>query len=226
MTEAEVLPAIAYVDEKEDELSNFFNDATDSGLFRKVHTILPKGDLSGMTEALLDLPIEALVTDFNLSESYPVPYSGEELVEAFLKRRAKFPCFIRTSFEKDALNATDDVNLVYSKNPKADSHNGSDMFERISLQIARHRRKLEEWQQELGELLAIPAEERTSVQIERLLNLDGLIEANLGGQTQIPRLAKEAMFKGRDELIEQTERLIKEIKSELGELPDEQNSNS
>ena len=131
-------PNIAYIDEKEDERDNFFNDAYDSGLFAQIHRVEPLQSIEEMLAFVLSLDIDALIADFNLTEAAPLEYSGEQLVERFLEVRADFPCFIMTSYEKDALSSSADVNRVYSKDISADAHSDRSLLERIALQIKKH----------------------------------------------------------------------------------------
>ena len=97
------LPTIAYVDESEDEQAHFFGDALDSGFFGQIHLLSPDEDLDRLIAKLADLQIDALVSDFNLSDDRPNAYNGADVVEAFLAQRRNFPCFIRTSFDEDPM---------------------------------------------------------------------------------------------------------------------------
>ncbi len=210
------LPNIAYVDEREDERDNFFNDAYDSGRFGEIHLIAPLQNIEEMLSHILSLNVEALITDFNLTDAAPLEYSGEQLVERFLEIRADFPCFIRTSFEEDAVAESADVNRVYSKDMSGDAHQGPSLFERIVHQIGKHQELVESWRQEMARLSAIPSEERLAKDVERIVELDHKLEASLGADAQVPLEAKFAAPQ-RSKLLTETEKLIADIKRELGE---------
>ncbi|MEM8575565.1 MAG: hypothetical protein AAGF48_13120 [Pseudomonadota bacterium] len=214
---ADPRPNIAYVDEKDDERDNFFTDAYDSGFFAEIYRVEPLPNIEEMLAYVLSLDIDALITDFNLTEAAPLDYSGEHLVERFLEVRADFPCFIRTSYEEDALSSSADVNRVYSKDVGADAHSGRSLFERVSLQIAKHQELVESWQLELERLVAIPAEERRAHDVEQLIELDHKLEATLGADAQVPKGVKADVLSKRHELLDETEKLIADIKRELGE---------
>lgn len=212
-------PIIAYVDEDEDALEDFLIDADNSNLFREVIVLKPEARLTDMVDALLALPIDALVSDFRLADASPVEYDGGKLVEAFLATRASFPCFIRTSWDNDALHGTDDVNRVYSKEDGAHDLNRP-LFERINLQIARHRVQLQSWSEELEALLAIDRQQLSAQQVERILELDGRVEARLGADHALSQAARRAIFDDglhsrRNELLADTEKLIKDIRLSL-----------
>ena len=210
-------PNIAYIDEKKDERDNFFNDAYDSGRFAQIYQIEPLQSIEEMLALVLSLDIEALISDFNLTESAPLEYSGEQLVERFLEVRADFPCFIMTSYEKDALSSSADVNRVYSKDISADAHSDRSLFERIALQIKKHRDLVESWQDELEALVAIPADQRDAQDVDKLIELDHKLEATLGADAQVPKGVKADAFSKRYELLDETEKLIADIKRQLGE---------
>lgn len=218
---AAVSPSIAYVDEHEDARADFFTDAYQSGLFGEVHVLAPESTLQEMLDKLFELEIDALISDFQLSEAIPVAYNGEILVEAMLARRAGFPCFIQTSFDEAALQAADDVNRVYSKNPKASTGGREQFLQRIILQIDRHRMRLAAWQAELAELLALDRSGLTAAQIERIVELDGNIESNMGLDHSLSKQAKRDLLKDENlasrqlSLLDETERLIDDMRRAL-----------
>lgn len=217
---ADERPIIAYVDEDEDAREDFLIDADNSNFFRDVIVLKPEACLTDMVEVLLALPIDALVSDFRLADASPVEYDGGKLVAAILATRANFPCFIRTSWDSDALRGTDDVNLVYSKEEGPQDLNRS-LFERICLQIAHHRNQIQRWSYELESLLAIERRLLSAQEIERIIELDVRIEGQMGADHALSRAARRAIFNeglyGRQqELLADTERLIADIRRSLG----------
>lgn len=218
---APVAPSIAYVDEHADARDDFFTDAYQSGLFGEVHVLAPESTLPEMVDKLFELEIDALISDFQLSEATPVDYDGEILVEAMLARRAGFPCFIQTSFDEAALKAADDVNRVYSKNPKASAGAREQFLQRIILQIDRHRMRLAAWQTELSALLALDRAGLNAAQVERIIDLDELIESNMGLDHSLSKQAKRDLLKNENlasrqlSLLDETERLIEDMRRAL-----------
>ncbi|HSH96844.1 MAG: hypothetical protein ACAH07_09660 [Methylophilaceae bacterium] len=210
-------PNIAYVDEVQDERDNFFNDAYDSGLFGEIYPLSPKADLAEFIVDLLELDIDALVSDFNLSEAGPLNYNGEQLVATFLSVRSEFPCFIRTSYDEAAFASSEDVNRVYSKNTKDDENAGRYLFRRIVLQINHHRRRVSQWQDELASLLDIDVVARNGAIVERILELDSKIESSFAKDQALPSHVKQSLLQTENHLIAETERLILDMKQLLGE---------
>jgi hypothetical protein len=216
-----VKPSIAYIDEHEDARDDFYTDAYQSGLFEDVYILPPEPTLVGMVEKLFDLGVDAVISDFQLTDAGPVDYNGELLVEAIIERRAGFPCFIQTSVDDDALQAAEDVNRVYSKNPNG-GRGGRDQFlQRIAIQIERHQVRLADWRNELEKLLTVDRKDLSGVQIERIIELDQAIEENMGSDDPVARQAKRDLLKdenltGRQvELLDETEKLIADMRRAL-----------
>ena len=215
-------PSIAYVDESEHERKNFHLDAYASELFSEIQTLHPDDDLHALISQLVDLRIDALVSDFRLSDAGPKTYTGADVVRAFLEVRRDFPCFIRTSFDDDAMISSSDVNLVYSKDVKDEATAGRDLFRRVALQISNHRERVESWLVEFNTLSAIAPAERTAAHIERLIELDDDLERSFSNDQAIPKsvkrqaLERNGLLARQDELMDQTEKLIASIKHTLG----------
>lgn len=209
-------PSIAYIDENEDARANFWTDAYQSGFFEDVHILPPEPILEEMVGKLLELRIDAVISDFQLTDAGPVDYTGEALIEAILNKRASFPCFIQTSFDEVALKAADDVNRVYSKDVDR-----TQFMKRIALQIEHHRNRLSDWDAELQGLLAIDRKVLTAGQIDRIVELDEFIEENMGLDDKVARQVKRDVLKKEDlyglhrELMENTEALIAKMRSAL-----------
>jgi hypothetical protein len=218
-----LLPSIAYVDESEDERSNFHGDAIDSELFDQIITLHPDDKLEDLVAKLVELRIDALISDFNLSDAGPKTYTGAEVVEAFLRVRNDFPCFIMTSYAEDAMISSSDVNRVYSKDRQKEQSTRRNLFKRISYQVDHHRARLEEWEAEFDALAAIAPDALTAPQADRLLHLDSLLEAHfsadqaVAGSIKRQLLDRNGLFEKRDELIGETEKLIDAMKRALDE---------
>lgn len=215
-------PSIAYVDESEDERKNFHLDAYASELFSEIHTLHPDDDLNTLISRLLDLRVDALVSDFRLTDAGPKTYTGADVVAGFLEVRKDFPCFIRTSYDDDAMISSTDVNLVYSKDVKDEAAAGRDLFRRVALQITNHKARVEGWLEEFNVLAAKDPATRTAADIERLVELDDDLERSFSNDQVIAKSVKRqaiersGLLARQDELIDQTEKLIASIKKALG----------
>ena len=73
---------ILYVDEEKDQLADFQADAELSDLFDHVHILEPRQDLDEMVNEILTLKVDAVISDFALSEAAIVDYNGDQLLNA------------------------------------------------------------------------------------------------------------------------------------------------
>ena len=77
------------------------------------------------------------------------------------------------------------------------------------------------WKAELADLLVIDRAELSSAQIDRLIELDTAIERNLGADDPLSKQAKQelfgdsSLFNRREQLIDETEKLIQKIKNAI-----------
>ena len=219
--EVKDLPSIVYVDERNDARDDFFTDAYQSGRFQEIYVLPPERTITLMMEKFLDLKIDAVISDFRLTDAGPVEYNGEELVEAVLATRAGFPCFIQTSFDNEALLVTEDVNRIYSKIPHAGDGGRAQLLQRVALQIQHHKERVGAWCAELEELLTINRKKLNSTQVERILELDENIEKNMGLDDPVARQVKRDLLNGENlanhhtELVSETEKLIAQMRKVL-----------
>ena len=218
---------IAYIDEKKVERDNFLRDMDPLPEEVEIEVVDPKPfpEINKMIDHLLDLKIDALISDFDLTQGVMLDYSGQELIDGFREQRPEFPCYLRTAYEDAAIKATSDVNIVFSKEDQENNNTPKKQtseFElqnldirRIMSQIDKYRSRIEDWTIKLQKLLEIPDAERTADDNDRILQLDHCLEFALGGNSTIPRSVKEDMGK-RNKLIKETEDLISEIRKKLG----------
>ncbi|GEM_PF-1328876 len=218
---------IAYVDEKEDERKNFVTEYYSEENEFEIETIDPgeMPNVEEMVEYLFQLGIDALITDFDLSEVGNINYSGKELIDNLLRFLPAFPCFIQTAYEPKAMKTTTDVNMVYTKDHTVGEPNSNSEkrprpidLERVKYQIESYRSRIKKWQDELHILMEIPNEQRTAAQIDRFLELDHNLENAFGGELKISKSVKEDFLKGddkREELLDVAEKLIIDIRKEL-----------
>lgn len=216
------LPTIVYVDENDDAREDFYIDATRSRLFKDVIILPPSAELNEMINELLGREFEALITDFRLADAGPVNYDGSVLVERFLEVRSGFPCFIRTSYDDEAVATAADVNRVYSKESKGQETPHRAFFERVGKQIARQRNQVAAWADELEALVANGVGGVSAATIDRVLELDSNLEGYLGGERAVAIAAKRNLFDENArakqlELLRETENLVRDIKEALND---------
>lgn len=211
----DIRPSVVYVDEQEDERKNFLQDAILTDLFSSVEIVTPKAELSDTVAEILDLDVDALVTDFNLTDGAVLNYSGDDIVEAVRLARHDFPCFIRTSFEQDAIKESADVNMVYAKEEEK-KPSGVSFFSRIAQQIEHYANATELFQAEFQKLRERDPKELTAQDEARLVELDTLLESRAEKRGSIAPQAKMELLKRQGELLSRSDALIAKLNEVLG----------
>ena len=218
---------IAYVDKEEDERKKFVAEFDSEENEFEIESIDPEENpnVEEMVEYLLQLGVDALITDFDLTKGGKVNYTSNDLIDQLRRYRPEFPCFIQTADEHKAIKVSSDVNMVYTKDHTVDEPNSKSEKrprpidpQRVKYQIESYRSRIQRWQDELHNLLEIPIEQRTAAQIDRFLELDHNLEYAFCGELTIPKSVKEDLFKGngkREELLDVAERLVIDIRKEL-----------
>ncbi|MBJ7883118.1 hypothetical protein, partial [Gelidibacter salicanalis] len=154
---------ILFIDEEKDTLEDFedFVENFTAKEELKAITKFPLAEKEEMIELIIKLAPDALIADFRLNEmktdiDYNVPYNGVDLVEGFQSIRNNFPCFILTALDDEAVNQSDDVNIVYVKNilhNKEEGNAKAKFLDRVVSQIEHYKRKIENAKNELTDLV-------------------------------------------------------------------------
>ncbi len=223
---------IIFVDEQIEEQNEF--KAAFADLIRtdvvKVITLLPAEDLDEMIDNICQENPDALVSDWNLNEiksdlprCYNVSYYGSDLIEAFLRIREGFPCFIASSYDSDASEATSikDVNLVYSKDVNIDNHldnQGKHLTfpQKILLQIQKYKTRITEAEESLEQLCDRKRQgNKLSLKEEdELIRLDSFLERALDATAAIPEeFKKSSNSEQLNNLINSVNELLEKVKN-------------
>ncbi|WDE11860.1 hypothetical protein [Thalassomonas haliotis] len=207
---------IVYIDEEHDQLADFQADAELSGLFEEIYLLEPKSNLDEMVTEILELKVDAVISDFALNEAKVINYNGDQLLNAIQDIRHNFPCFLRTSYEDDAVSNSFDVNRVYVKEESMELHSESNLFKRVAAQISAYHRRFEAIKLEHINLRHKLAKEGlNSQETDRLIELDDLIESLLSAETKTPTEVKKLALSKFDALMNSTDKLINDIEANL-----------
>lgn len=209
---------ILYVDEVDSERRRFktyiYNNDTDQEFI----TVAPEIDyeLEVFLENILNENYDAIITDHKLNEEDSnIQFDGIELVEAILKKRIDFPCFILTSFDDEAVREGDDVNIVYIKglmesDEEKEGHKAK-FIDKIKNQIKHHRKKIENVKRELEEL--IKKDYLNASDEARLLELDTYLEKVTNTSSALPSHLKNTHnLSELHKMIDNTDKLLAELK--------------
>jgi len=180
----------------------------------------PLPTINEMLQRIEELCPDAVVTDFRLNEvrvdiHYNVKYDGIELINAIHEQREGFPCFVITSFDDEAINGSDDVNMVYIKDilrPETDKAKVT-FAERITRQVDKYRSRLGNAKQELATLMKKRNDGAANVyDEERIIEIDSFLEKSLGAYDSIPKELKKLSNLDRlNSLIGRVDELLSKI---------------
>lgn len=220
---------LLYIDEDQEQIENFLNyiDDTNSNNIFEVITQLPLGDKEEMIDKIIKINPDVIVCDFLLNENigalgYNVPYNGVELVEDFLSIRNKFPCFVLTAKDQDAVSDSEDVNLVYTKSLMTteieDTKAKVKFTDRLVKQIEHYKSRIESAQSELAELIEVRKNGNADFDIERkIIELDDFLERSIDAQNIIPSEFKSFSNSEKlDSMLSKVDELLKKLDEDGG----------
>lgn len=214
---------ILFIDEERDTLDDFedFVESFPSRVELKPYTSLPCATKEEMIEYIIKLSPDALVTDFRLNEmkndvNYNIPYNGVDLVEEFQSIRNHFPCFVLTALDDEAVNQSDDVNIVYIKNilyNKEEGNAKAKFLDRVLGQIEHYKSRIENATNELNELVNVRKSGVADIEIEnRIIELDNFLEKSIDAKSSIPSEFKTLSNSNRlDNILKKVDELLKKI---------------
>jgi CheY-like chemotaxis protein len=214
---------ILFIDEEKDTLEDFeeFVENFPSKVELKPLTSLPLASKDEMIEYIIKLAPDALVADFRLNEmkndiKYNVPYNGVDLVEEYQSIRNNFPCFVLTALDDEAVNQSDDVNIVYIKNilyNKEEGNAKARFLDRVLGQIEHYKSRIENAKKELDELVNLRKSGKADIDIEnRIIELDDFLEKSIDAKNSIPSEFKTLSNSNRlDNILNKVDELLKKI---------------
>ena len=182
--------------------------------------LFPKANVDEMVDIIRELQPDAVVTDFKLNEirvdiDYNVNYDGVELISNLRRLYHNFPCFVITSFDDDAVNVSDDVNLVYIKDLlKPDNDKAKVPFaQRILSQIDKYRARIDAARIELSVLIDKRNSGKAGVHEEdRIIQLDSFLERAFDAYDAVPsEMKKLSNLEKLNELIEKADEILKKL---------------
>ncbi len=214
---------ILFIDEEKDTLEDFeeFVEDFPSKVELKPLTSFPLASIDEMIEYIIKLAPDALVADFRLNEmkndiKYNVPYNGVDLVQEYQSIRNNFPCFVLTALDDEAVNQSDDVNIVYIKNilyNKEEGNAKAKFLDRVLGQIEHYKSRIENAKKELSELVSLRKEGLADINVEsKIIELDDFLEKSIDAKNSIPSEFKSLSNSNRlDSIINKVDELLNKI---------------
>lgn len=216
---------LLFIDEEKETLEDFedFVENFPAKIELQPITQLPLADKEEMIDCIIKLAPDALISDFRLNEmktdiDYNVPYNGVDLVEEFQSIRNYFPCFVLTALDDEAVNQSDDVNIVYVKNIlyRKDEGEGkakAQFLDRVISQIEHYKKRIENSKNELMELVKVREAGEADIEIEnRIIILDDFLEKSIDARSSIPSEFKTLSNSTRlDNILNKVDTLLNKL---------------
>ena len=208
---------ILFIDEERVQQDRFMDYIEAVSTDVEVKCMVPLSSLEDMLHKIEASCPDAIVTDYQLNEIYTVQYNGIDLVNAIREKWEHFPCFVITSFDDEAVNSSEDVNLVYIKdllNRRPGDESKVTFLERIVCQIDKYRTRIAKAKQELATLILKRKSGDANVYDEqRLIKIDTLLEKSVAGNESIPEdLKKLSNIERLNALIAKADEILERIK--------------
>ncbi|HEX8575306.1 MAG TPA: hypothetical protein VF677_03350, partial [Flavobacterium sp.] len=142
--------------------------------------------------------------------------NGVNLVEEFQSIRNHFPCFVLTALDDEAVNNSNDVNIVYVKNilyNKEEGNAKAKFLDRVISQIEHYKNRIESYKQELADLIEIRKKGDADIAVEsRIIELDDFLEKSIDGKSVIPSEFKTLTNSNRlDNILNKVDKLLKKL---------------
>lgn len=215
---------LLYVDEVPSERRRFQLYIHNNDIEKKFVIDAPEldGDLDIFVEKIMHENYDAIITDHKLNEENSnIKYDGIELVEAILKEKLDFPCFIFTSFDDEAVRDGHDVNIVYIKDliDSDEEQEGykAKFIDKIENQIKHYRKRIANAKEEL---LSLMDKQYLDAKDEaRLIELDSYIEKTTSHPSGLPpQLKSNQNLSSLHHLIKNTDKLLEEFTHEISKI--------
>ena len=208
------LPVIVYIDDSAQDARSVQRALHKHFI---VHAIRPNESLDELIDQIFAYRPDAVIADFRLTDMIiNIGYDGYQVIQTILDTKDKFPVFILTSNQGDAFAEVDDVNFVYEK---SQLYVNSTFPDRVTNQIFKYKRKLEEGEKRILALLAKRADgdEGLSMEEEKeLIELDDLIEKSLDKKSAVPEELKVTSNEKRmSDMLREVDELMEKVKKNL-----------
>ena len=216
---------IIYVDEYQDDIDDFleyFEDKDSNNKF-EIKSLLPEKTLDEMYQRIFEENPDAIISDFKLNDmkteiKYNIPYTGVDLTEKILDIKKKFPCFVLTSYDTQAIKTSQDVNMIYIKDILHGSEEKTkaeaNFLYTVENQIIHYKKRIDNAEKELLELIdKSNKEELNAIEEAKLLELDTFIEQSTNQKSALPEHLKGTKnFDKLKKMIDNTDELLAKLR--------------
>ncbi len=105
---------LAYVDEQETSISNFYSHFSSDYEILIIH-VNNTSSIDSIIDECFNNDVDAIITDYKLEEEGNVDFNGDTLFNTIKSKYPHFPVIMLTSWEPEAIDHMENVHLIYSK---------------------------------------------------------------------------------------------------------------
>lgn len=98
-------------------------------------------EVSGIWQTITEADADAVIVDYRLNESGVLPYTGESVLREIRKHNQYLPVFMVTSYEDNAIQECDEVQIIRGKNVLNTAENLSKFKHLIKAAVERYQNK-------------------------------------------------------------------------------------
>ncbi len=209
---------VAYIDEDKGWINTFYHTFKNDFEIERIE-VNSKSSIQSILNYLISKNMDAIVTDYLLEENGEVSFNGNKIVEELKKIRPHFPIVMLTSFTTQAINHTDDVHIIYSKdiltveNEKDEEE--LDVFKKkIQSNISNYYKKIEDTNYRIEQLIEKRNNEGLKISEEEELTKLYILfdELNPEGKDLPANLIHRNSISRLNEFVNEAKEILEELK--------------
>jgi len=211
---------IAYIDESLEWINTFYQTFKYDFDIDKIH-INSESSIIEITKQLIESDIDGIVTDYLLDEEGDVDFNGNKIVESVRAFKPHFPITMLTSYEPQAIQQMEDVNIIYGKDIlDGDNEEKLEILKaKIKSNIERYYAKIKSTIKRIEELTAKRnKKEISATEEEELTKLFILLdELEPEGKEVKANLVTKESISQLNEFVRETKEILAELKKNKSE---------
>ena len=110
-------------------------------------------NVSDIWSIISDMNVDGVIVDYKLNDSGILPYTGNHVVREIRKHNLHLPVFMITSFEQNALQESDEVQIIRGKDILSDSNKCELLKTLIISSVGKYRSQKERCEEVIHKLV-------------------------------------------------------------------------
>ncbi len=208
---------IAYIDESAVWINTFYQTFKYDFEITRVH-INSESSIDDIVTTIMSNNIDGVVTDYLLDEEGDVDFNGNQIVEAIRKIKPHFPITMLTSYEPQAIENMDDVNIINGKDILDGENEEKLRILKIKIKsnIDRYFNKIQSTEKKIEELVSKRNENKLSPDEEEELTKLFILMDELepeGKEMKANIITQESISK-LNEFVKDTKEILSELRNQ------------